>query len=328
MAPSERREGHPMLETQLDIVSQMYRGEVHTPGYTFVVTYAEKLNGDTVEFLHTHLYYEIYFVLENRIVSHVEGENHTLNKGDILFLAPKAKHHTVYEPGVRKEYFVLIFEVVPTPGLERLQPEYRMQYEEIRERLDIVDTRRQLVTRGGTDGMIAILESIREEKTERLIGWTDLLNSYLHHFFIHAIRAIEVGTPHSSIEKPPEKLNLGVDASKFMHGNYHRDISLEDAAEYLKISPRHVNRVFREVFGTTFSKTLSLLRLNYAKKHLSSTDHSIEKVSELVGFRTPRTLFKLFNQYEHMTVTEYRKKTRREEEAARNKKITSGFKPL
>lgn len=305
-----------MQETQLDIVSQMYRGEVLTPGYKFVVTYAEKLNGDTVEFLHTHLQYEIYFVLENRIISHVEGQNHTLNKGDILFLAPKTKHHTVYEPGVKKDYFVLIFEVVPTPGLERLQPAYRTQYEEIRERLDIVDDRKSFITRGDTNEMLAVLERIRREKTERLIGWNDLLNAYLHHFFIHAARLIEVETSHSSIEKPPEKLNLGVDASKFMHGNYHRDISLEDAAEYLKISPRHVNRVFREVFGTTFSKTLSLLRLNYAKKHLSSTDHSIEKISEMVGFRTPRTLFKLFNQYEHTTVADYRRKNRKQDQAA------------
>lgn len=302
-----------MSETQLDIVSQMHRGEVLTPGYKFVVSYAEKLNGDTVEFLHTHLHYEIYFVLENRIVSHVEGLNHTLNKGDIMFLAPKARHHTVYEPGVEKDYFVLIFEIVPTPGLERLQPEYRTQYEEIRERLDIVDGRKCLITRGDSEMMIADLERIRREKTDLLIGWNDLVNSCLHHFFIHAVRAIPVGTSHSSVERPPERYNLGVDASKFMHGNYHRDISLEDAAEYLKISPRHVNRVFREVFGTTFSKTLSLLRLNYAKKHLAATDHSIEKISELVGFRTPRTLFKLFNQYEHMTVSEYRRKNRRKD---------------
>lgn len=298
-----------MSDSHLNVISQMYRSEVLAPGYKFDIFYAEKLDGDTVEVLHTHQEFEIYYVLENRIVSHVEGTEYTLEKGATLFLAPGVKHHTVYEPNLEKDYFVLIFDVVPAPSFERLPEEERSQYLEVARRLDLIRERRSLVAPGDAE-MAAILEKIREEKTARSVGWMSLLNSYLHHFFIHALRGIEAEQPVSRVEESPDKRNLGVDASKFMHANYHRDISLEDAAEYLNISPRHVNRVFRDVFGSTFSKTLSLFRLNYAKKYLASTGDSIEKVAEQVGFKTPRTLFKLFSQYEKTTAAEYRKSHR------------------
>ncbi len=296
-----------MQDTHPDIVSQMYRSEVFAPGYKFDIYYAEKLNGETVEVLHSHHNFEIYYALENRIVSRIEDGEHVLEKGNALFLAPGVLHHTVYEPNVSKDYFVLIFDVVPSHPLDKLPDEHRTQYLEVKERLDMILEQRFLIARGAPD-MALILERIRQEKINRYINWMSLLNSYLHHFFIHAIREVGVESSHSTVEEPQEKLNLGVDATKFMHANYHRDISLEDAAEYLNISPRHVNRVFRDVFGSTFSKTLSLFRLNYAKKYLASTGDSVEKISEKVGFKTPRTLFKLFSQYEKMSAAEYRKK--------------------
>ncbi len=286
-----------------DTISQKYRSEVQTSGYRFIISYAEKLDGETVEVLHEHMEFEIYYVLDNRIVSRVADNELTVNRGELLLLAPGAKHHTVYEPGVEKTYFVLIFSVEAQPNLKTSQPECRLQFEEIQGRLDRVRELGHLVAPGHPD-MDLILDRIRQEMLDRQTGWNDLVNSYLHHFFIHAMRGVD--TDRSAVPAPSEHLNLGVEATKFMHRNYHRDIALEDAAEYLHISPRHVNRAFRQVFGSTFSKTLSLFRLNYAKKYLLATDEPIEKIAEMVGFHSSRTLFKLFNQYEHMTVSDWR----------------------
>lgn len=292
-----------MKENDPETISQKYITDVVTPGFKFILNYAEKLSGDTVEFLHTHPNFEIYYVLENRIQSFVEGTILTLEKGDILFLAPDVKHYTIYEPQIAKEYFVLIFNIALHSHHGRLPSEYESQYAEIMERLDVIRDAGYLVLRripylGG------ILENIRQEMLRRGIGWNILVNQGFFQFFINAIRQVE--TAPSLTNEPPEHLNLGLEASKYIHANYHLEITLESVAEYLGITPRHVNRVFRKIFGTTFAKTLSLLRLNYAKKYLLTTDHSIDKISELVGFRTPRTLFKLFNQYEGMTVAEYR----------------------
>ena len=70
----------------------------------------------------------------------------------------------------------------------------------------------------------------------------------------------------SKFENPQENLNLGLEASEYIHNNYYREITLQSVADYLNISPRRVNRFFYGMFGTTFSKALTLLRFSYAKK--------------------------------------------------------------
>ena len=50
----------------------------------------------------------------------------------------------------------------------------------------------------------------------------------------------------SKFEDPQENLNLGLEASEYIHNNYYREITLQSVADYLNISPRHVNRVFTE----------------------------------------------------------------------------------
>ncbi len=293
-----------MKENDPGTISQKFVSEVLTSSFKFVIEYAEKLNGETVEFLNTHHAYEIYYVLENRILSYVEGVVLTLKKGDIIFLAPDVQHYTVYEPGVEKQYFALLYSVIPNSGLARMAAEYGDRYREIRERLDAIDANRCLVFRQ-IPSLTGILDSIYTEMTNQGAGWSSLVNFSYYEFFIQAIRHIE--PKRSSVREPSSNLNLGLEASKYIHENYRNTITLESVGEYLGITPRHVNRVFRKLFGTTFSKTLSLLRLNYAKKYLVSTDYSTDKVSELVGFKTPRTLFKLFNQYEGMTVADFRR---------------------
>ncbi|MCD8138852.1 MAG: AraC family transcriptional regulator [Planctomycetaceae bacterium] len=291
-----------------ETISQKYRSEIAMPGYKFVISYAEKLDGETVEVLHKHLEFEVYYVLANRILSRVADREFTLECGDLILLAPDVEHHTVYEPQVAKEYFVLIFSIEPVVAAKSGQSDNRANYEEVVKQLQRA-REASFLTAHGDDIMARIIAQIGREMLERRVGWQDMVNSLLHHFFLYVLRALEAG--QSSVPVPSEHLNLGVEATKFMHGNYHRQIAVEDAAAYLGISPRHVNRAFRQVFGSTFSKTLSLFRLNYAKKLLVTTDSPIEKIAELVGFKSSRTLFKLFQQYEGMTVSDYRSHSRK-----------------
>ncbi|MCD8350224.1 MAG: AraC family transcriptional regulator [Planctomycetaceae bacterium] len=289
-----------------ETLSQKYRSEIIMPGYKFVISYAEKLDGDTVEVLHGHQAFEVYYVLANRILSMVGDQEVTLNQGDLLLLAPNVRHHTIYEPGVDKEYFVLIFSVEANTAAKPVESRY--QFEEVEKRLELA-RKDSYLTAHGHDDMAQIIARIGREMVDRQVGWQDMVNSLLHHFFLFSMRAFE--TEQSAVPGPSEHLNLGVEATKYMHSNYHREIAVEDAAAYLGISPRHVNRAFRQVFGSTFSKTLSLFRLNYAKKFLVSTDDSIDKIAERVGFKSARTLFKLFQQYEDMTVSDYRLQQRK-----------------
>jgi AraC-like DNA-binding protein len=92
-----------------------------------------------------------------------------------------------------------------------------------------------------------------------------------------------------------------------MHEHYAENISLDDVSKVFHITPRHVTRIFSDYFGTSFRRTLSVYRLNYAKNYLCSTDKTVEEIASLVGISAPQTLYRLFKENEGMTISEYRR---------------------
>lgn len=297
-----------MKENNPDTISQKYFNCVVAPSYKFEIIYAEHLNEETVEFDHCHPYFEIYYVMKGRLKSSINSDVHTLYSGDLAFVAPNIKHYTIYEPGTTRDYFAIIFQLSETANKHLFPAEYEMLREEIQEQLDLIQRNKYMITRKKFDAL-NILEDIKREMKEKKVGYSSIVNALYHHFFIYAIRTL---TPaRSKFKEPPENLNLGLEASKYIHHNYNREITLQSVADYLNISPRHVNRVFYEMFGTTFSKALTLLRFSYAKRYLCTTNYSIEKISEMVGFKSPRILYKLFQENDGVTIAEYRESHRK-----------------
>ena len=101
-------------------------------------------------------------------------------------------------------------------------------------------------------------------------------------------------TSRSTFEDPQENLNLGLEASEYIHNNYYREITLQSVADYLNISPRHVNRVFYGMFGTTFSKALTLLRFSYAKKNIRARLDGASKIISLPVSKKWQNRFPIF----------------------------------
>jgi transcriptional regulator GlxA family with amidase domain len=76
----------------------------------------------------------------------------------------------------------------------------------------------------------------------------------------------------------------------------------------MNISYRHINRVLKSYYGTTFSKILATHRLNVAKHYLAETDYSIERTAELVGLSYASSLQELLKKTDGITVSEYRRR--------------------
>jgi len=68
------------------------------------------------------------------------------------------------------------------------------------------------------------------------------------------------------------------------------EISVEDLASLVAMSPRNLSRVFKEKTGTTVHEYLTLLRLEYAKTMLNNPEYTIEYIASKCGFKTARQL--------------------------------------
>ena len=65
------------------------------------------------------------------------------------------------------------------------------------------------------------------------IGYSQTVNTY-RHFFIYVLRTMDPS--RSKFEDPQENLNLGLEASEYIHNNYLSRNHLQSVADYLNIS--------------------------------------------------------------------------------------------
>jgi AraC-like DNA-binding protein/uncharacterized cupin superfamily protein len=271
--------------------------------YDLSIKYLEKLDETCVEFTHTHLNYEIYYILEGRMRMRIGGQEHLLLPNRFILIPPGMSHGAVYEPDVKKVYAVFVF------GIHRnaeAAPRRTPEHEFVRRFEDTVKDQAYIIAED-TNSCGAILSEIQSEAEAKQIGWQVILVDYCRQYFIKCLRNILKDKDGEAVPPEAGQLNLPIEITKYMHKHYHENISLEDVSKTFHITPRHVTRIFSDYFGTSFRKTLSIYRLNYAKNYLVSTDKPVEEIASLVGISAPQTLYRLFKENEGMTISEYRR---------------------
>lgn len=81
--------------------------------------------------------------------------------------------------------------------------------------------------------------------------------------------------------------------------------SLSRAADHLGISAAYLSKIFKEQFGSTFTKYLNDVRIDEAKRMLHE-EMEIAEVAEKCGFNSPNYFCKVFKKYTGTPAGDYR----------------------
>lgn len=104
----------------------------------------------------------------------------------------------------------------------------------------------------------------------------------------------------------------GLQVIQYIHANYQSDISLNEIAERLFVSPSWVSRLFQKATGERFVSYVRKVRLEYAKQELVQSGKPITEVALDNGFSTPSVFNRAFRTEYGITPTEYRTQFARE----------------
>ena len=85
------------------------------------------------------------------------------------------------------------------------------------------------------------------------------------------------------------------------------ETTLETVASQLEITPRRLRTQLSEA-NTCFQQILSDYRCRLAKRLLSQTNESVERIVYLTGFSEPSTFYRAFKRWTQETPVEYRKR--------------------
>ncbi|MBR5614374.1 MAG: AraC family transcriptional regulator [Clostridia bacterium] len=99
-----------------------------------------------------------------------------------------------------------------------------------------------------------------------------------------------------------------VDAVKMIIDNSYENsfLCVAAIADEMKLSAGYIGKLFRQNTGMTVSDYINKIRMDEAARLLSSTNYTIKKVMEMVGYDNESTFYKKFKNHTGMTPKEFR----------------------
>ncbi len=151
------------------------------------------------------------------------------------------------------------------------------------------------------------LDSQNDNKQVDYIGYVRQLMNYTgsdlidygYQLFIYITSYVK---PQNSIDYS----NHIVKATKeYLETHYADDISLEDMALHVNISPQYFSKLIKKSTGFNFIDWLSMLRVKKAKELLNNSDLSVKEVCFMVGYKDPNYFSRIFKKRIGITPSEY-----------------------
>lgn len=96
-------------------------------------------------------------------------------------------------------------------------------------------------------------------------------------------------------------------ACQYVESSYGReDLSLQDVADHVKVSPGYMSAIFKKVGNTSFSEYLLKTRMNMALNLMSKEDCKAYEIAYKVGFSNPQYFSVCFKKFTGFSPSDYR----------------------
>lgn len=144
-----------------------------------------------------------------------------------------------------------------------------------------------------------------------------LLNTSVYWDEIRSLKS--AGDIYAYMERVIREISKGIDsvrnfnmneqvsqAAEFIKLNYQKDLSLDDVAKAVCLSPYYLSKLFKTVTGENFIDYLTRYRLSMAANLLKEGNLSVSEICYRVGYNDPNYFSKLFKKYYHMNPSDYK----------------------
>ena len=229
---------------------------------------------------HFHNFYEMEFIISGKGTYTVDGIEYNIESGDLFFLTPLDFHYVdikdaelynvMFSGDICNQDFLL--------RLTRNSPVFLKTSDDSKQFFEVMLN--ELCSDTSTkEYSIALLDAI--------------------------IAKLNIETQNNESLKDDSVINI---AELYIMNNFRNELTLNDAAKHVSLSPTYFSRLFKEKKGINFKTYLNNMRFEYAKNLLKSTDMTIMQVCIECGFNDYPNFIRRFRQYSGDYPAQYRNK--------------------
>lgn len=113
----------------------------------------------------------------------------------------------------------------------------------------------------------------------------------------------------TSFVKPQNSINhsnkIVRQTKEYLEVHFTEDISLEDAAAQVNVSPQYFSKLIKKNTGFNFIDWLSMMRVKKAKELFNTSNLSIKEVCFMIGYKDPNYFSRIFKKRVGITPSEY-----------------------
>lgn len=268
-----------------------------------IITNAVVLKKYSLAFEHSHASFELHLVTAGHSILHVDGESFPVSAGQFCWINPGVNRYVESNPMEECMHFVVHFDFLKRP--------YKDIYaifdcQDIPAFLSVVRKKKVWISNGQNRGL-NIYEYLQNEFENRSLGYMIVVRNMLCSLVVEAIQNIgyQEAPAKRDGEQPGQRLEYSI--LTYIRAHYAEDITIETVAKALNISTRHITRLLKEHFGTTFNSTLNSFRVAHVQERLISTDDSMDRIAEETGFSSTATMAANFKKVTGCTMQSYRR---------------------
>ncbi|MFD1676670.1 helix-turn-helix domain-containing protein [Alicyclobacillus fodiniaquatilis] len=272
--------------------------DIHNAQVAFHVHYWGMDNRHLDNLLHKHSFFEICYVVSGTGLYIDDGVQFALTDDTLFLSRPGVVHQIKSATGM--ELLFVAFDIAKADSSRN----WVEQFERIKSVNEVVVSQAQnTVTQLIWQALVKAAGQARPAQSDTLAALgMSLLTSFPSAFEVFQTR----GKIHPTRKGNP----LLERAIQFIQDNLAHQLPLNDVADYLHVSSRHLSRLFKQTTGIGFNSFVQNERISYARQLLSETDHSIKDIALMTGFSSIHYFTRVFTNLSQVPPSAYRKQHR------------------
>lgn len=247
----------------------------------------------------THTYWELVYINSGAAKVTADGEEISLNGGEIIFHKPGEKHAIASDPKYPPTVFIITF---------RGDGEYMNFFKN--RRMIVPSPFRKYINEMINDGNEAYIltddspyEVPLKKRADGLVGSEQLIKLNLETLLIKLIRSTLLPKTEAVETKKYEGVTGRI--IELINNNIYGRITVAAIAKKLGFSRTYIESVFKKSTGKTITEYMRELKISEAKYLIRKENYTVAQISDFLCFDNPQYFCRVFKKETRMTPKEY-----------------------